>query len=88
MREEERNPSHSLGDSKWRCNVCSRLRTKRNSKGQTCSCSGKAFFLSKITLVERILYAFGWHVDSLEALELSDKPIAGNEETMNKAWSS
>lgn len=71
---------------KMRCNVCSRLLTTRNVKDDRCVCGSSAWFVSKVTVFEWLRFVLRIDRDSDLKLNLSQKPIAGHADLMDKAW--
>ena len=49
----------SFGDRVPRCNLCSRLFREGTVNGDYCVCGGSAWFLSSLTIPERLAYAIG-----------------------------
>jgi hypothetical protein len=54
---------------------------------EACICGCRAWFLSRVTWLERLRFALGIDRDGdLTQMELSDKPIAGNTAMMRDHW--
>ena len=72
---------------KPRCNMCSRLFTTRNSTKGDCSCGCRAWFFSRITLVERLGFLVGYHKDAdASMLQQIDAPLGGDARTFSDKW--
>jgi len=86
-------PIKKVGDflsglqGKLRCNTCSRLFTKRNTAGTgNCKCGTRAWYLSRVTIPERIGFWLGYHVDSPGGLQEVNALLGGRVEKVNQSW--
>ena len=83
-----------LSDSpnrKLRCNQCSNLYVTGNvndgGQGKLCSCGCKAWYMSRLTLIEKLLFALGIYKDAdLSILQTVDAPLGGPKELVFDAW--
>jgi hypothetical protein len=79
----------SSNDEKLRCNVCSRLCVTRHARGTgadlRCRCGCKAFWVSRITLLERLLFRLGWYSDAVHGVTLMLVPLGGTMETLERS---
>lgn len=71
-----------------RCNTCSRLLIAGNVEGDNCVCGSRAWFFSRVTLIERLLFLLGVYRDTdlPEAMRMSRKPIGGRSDLINEQW--
>jgi len=60
--------------------------TKKTATKQGCVCGSRAYFVSKVTLFERLRFLFGFDEDSDLTLTMSDKPIAGRSDIIDSMW--
>lgn len=76
--------------SRLRCNVCSRLYITRSTEIKDdqpyCLCGSRVWYVSKQTLLEKVLFAVGFNKDAdISLLRHDTLPLGGSPEAVQAA---